>query len=399
MKQKLLDNLRWFENSGVMLPNDGLWGVAERVAVTNGNEALEEMLNSFPAWTMHKDHCIIEQRRADCNFQAAYMYLLASEVFQNDRYYKIACNILDFLFFRSGLLNRTRKKCPAGSWNWSHIKWEPIIYFDDNSWCIFLQYQIAQDFPELDARYHLKSWAGTLAEGLFVGATRVMNEGERDADGHWNDTDKIPWRGFLDLPHWGSLTCMALARAIREEKKEEYREFIQAYDSYIRSNAEKFTVSECAYAVIGSCAAYRYLSDEQYLRTAEKFGKWVVSKITPDGNIPAEHYEAPVGKHLVDTIYTVNWALLGLQSLSALRPEFRNEYEKVLNLVLHIQDKSPEPQYAGAWRGMYDMEKNSWGGGNCFEGGAGSIYTGWTNAPISSAIAMELLKRDLFSDK
>ena len=59
MKQKLLDNLRWFENSGVMLPNDGLWGVAERVAVTNGNEALEEMLNSFPAWTMHENHCII----------------------------------------------------------------------------------------------------------------------------------------------------------------------------------------------------------------------------------------------------------------------------------------------------------------------------------------------------
>ena len=109
MKQKLLDNLRWFENSGVMLPKDGLWGVAERVAVTNGNEAIEEMLNSFPAWTMHENHCIIEQRRADCNFQTAYMYLLAFKVFNDENYYEIARNILDFLYFRSGLLNRSRK--------------------------------------------------------------------------------------------------------------------------------------------------------------------------------------------------------------------------------------------------------------------------------------------------
>ena len=397
MKQALLNNLQWFENSGVMLPKDGLWGVAERVAVTNGNEAIEEMLNSFPAWTMHENHCIIEQRRADCNFQTAYMYLLAFKVFNDENYYEIARNILDFLYFRSGLLNRSRKKCPAGAWNWSHIKWEPIIYFDDDSWCVFLQYQIAEEFPELDARYNLRFWAGKLAEELLVGAVRVMNEGERDPEGHWNDTEKIPWRGWLDLPHWGSLTCMALARAAREEQKEEYKKFIQNYDTYINENAEKFTVSEYTYAVIGSCAAYHYLDDDRYLCTAKRFGQLIVSKVTPQGNIPAEHYEAPVGKHLVDTIYTVNWALLGLQSLSSLCPEFKGQFKKVMDLVLTIQDKSSEPQYAGSWRGMYDMEQRIWGGGDCFEGGAGSIYTGWTNAPISSVIAMELLKRNLFS--
>ena len=37
---------------------------------------------------------------------------------------------------------------------------------------------------------------------------------------------------------------------------------------------------------------------------------------------------------------------------------------------------------------MYDLNAKSWGGGNRFEGGAASIYTGWTNAPISIALLL-----------
>ena len=41
-------NLDWFRNSGVMDPADGSWGVAERIAVTDGNSALEKMLERQP---------------------------------------------------------------------------------------------------------------------------------------------------------------------------------------------------------------------------------------------------------------------------------------------------------------------------------------------------------------
>ena len=56
---------------------------------------------------------------------------------------------------------------------------------------------------------------------------------------------------------------------------------------------------------------------------------------------------------------------------------------KVLSLLLQIQDTTKKKYLYGCWRGMYDMEKGQWGGGDRFEGGANSIYTGWTNAPIS----------------
>ena len=43
MKTALQKNLNWFEKSGVMIPDSGIWGVAERVAVAKNNEAIEKM--------------------------------------------------------------------------------------------------------------------------------------------------------------------------------------------------------------------------------------------------------------------------------------------------------------------------------------------------------------------
>ena len=101
MKNSLLRNLNWFLNSGVMIPESGIWGVAERVAVTNGNEAIEVMKKSFPAWMQYDGYCVIEQRRADCNFETAYLFLLAGRALGETKYYDIAVNLLDYLYFRS----------------------------------------------------------------------------------------------------------------------------------------------------------------------------------------------------------------------------------------------------------------------------------------------------------
>ena len=394
MKNTLLKNLNWFEKSGVMIPENGIWGVAERVAVAKNNEAIEKMYSAFVAWTPHGDYSIIEQRRADCNFQAAYLFLLAFEVLGERKYYETAVNLLDFLYYRSGLLWRNKDQYPCASWNWSHIKRSSDVYFDDESWCVFLQLEIGKKYPELESKYNMKHWAMLLADELCAASIRVMHD-EKEKD-DWVDLTQKTWLGRLQLPHWGSLTVMALARAYQEEQKQNYLDFIQEYDEYLKKDPGIFNVSECSYALIGGCAAYRYTGDQRYLETARIFGEKVIGKIQENGNIPAEHYEAPTGTHLVDTIYTVNWALLGLQALAAIDEKYIPAYRKVLDLTVKIQDPSPEPQFNGCWRGMYDMEQNSWGGGDRYEGGAGSIYTGWTNAPISWVIAMEMKSENLF---
>ena len=134
LKESLVLTWGWFHNSGVMVPGDGKWGVAERVLLTGGNKTAELTRSAFPAWTSLKGYDIIEQRRADCNLETAYLFLLMQKLF-GDKYpaQRTAENILDFLFFRSGLLNRFGDTATVGTWDWSHIRRSHQIYFDDNS--------------------------------------------------------------------------------------------------------------------------------------------------------------------------------------------------------------------------------------------------------------------------
>ena len=134
MKQIIQKNLEWFKSSGVMFPSDGSWGVAERIAVSSGNSAMERILTVFPAFTEFDGGCIIEPRRADCNFQTAWIFLTAGRLFPGNGYELIGKNIIDFLYCRSGLLERsTGEEIVPGSWNWSHITRTRAIWYDDES--------------------------------------------------------------------------------------------------------------------------------------------------------------------------------------------------------------------------------------------------------------------------
>lgn len=397
LEKSLSMTWQWFRNSLVMYPMDGSWGVGERVMLTEGNEAMEHIITSFPAWTPHKEFYIIEQRRADCNMQSAYLFLLMHKIFsgkKNAPYKKTAENILDFLYFRSGLLNRGENTPLSGLWDWSHIKRSHVIYFDDDSWMLFLSWKIAKKFPALDKKYGIRKFALLLAERLLPGATRYFT-GEADPE-----KDKVEmgfyWQGKILLPHWGSLVCMALAETYRETKEEKYLSFIDLYEEYLMKNADTFTSSEFGYALIGSSCAYSVTGNKKSYECAKLFANKILAIMDKEtGCIPSEHYEAPSGKALADTIYTMNWAVLGLQNMASLDASYEEAYGKVLSLLLKIQDTSTKKFLYGCWRGMYDMEKGQWGGGDRFEGGANSIYTGWTNAPIAWACAFALMDSNL----
>jgi hypothetical protein len=383
LKDSLRANLRWFENSGIMVPGNGQWGVAERI-VLQGNSSMEKIYKSFPAWTEFAEYSIIEPRRADCNFEAALLFLLSSEVFKSKKYREIAVNILDFLYFRSGLLNRFPTEANMnGVWFWSHVK--KTIWFDDNSWNCIIPLLISERYPELDKKYELKKWALTLADSI---AETFKTHYE------FPEGFQTTWCGHLKLPHWGALVCMAMAKAYAVSPNPQYRNVIDRYYVHLEANKDTFIVSEQAYGILGSAFCYSALKDEKFKTLAEFFGNSLIKRMDPaTGNIPAEHDEAPLGAHLADTIYTVNWALLGFQNLTAIskRAEYRDAFIKLLHLLLRIQDRSPAQYLSGCWRGMYDLQTNTWGGGDCYEGGANSIYSGWTNAPIASCVALELL--------
>ena len=384
LARSLEASLGWFERSGVMSPADGSWGVGERIVMTEGNTALEKTLRSFPAYVRREGHVVMEHRRPDCNFEAALMFLLASKALDAPRLRDTAANLLRYLYCRSGMRNPDLSgagQYPAGAWKWAHHQWSFGIWFDDNAWNCAIPLAIAKFDPALDAEFGLRESALTLAGSLAAGF-------ERQFGANLAELKDIQWAGDLNSPHWGSLVAMAMAAAHAETGEARYAEVVARYDTHVRGRMDSFTTSERAYALLGACAA-------RNLGTARLFADSLLGQMDPaTGNIPSEWgKEAPVGKHLVDLIYTMNWAALGLQSLAVLTGEakYRQALEKALGLVVGIQDATPAAHLEGCWRGMYDLEAKAWGGGDCYEGGANSIYSGWTNAPLAIAIATELL--------
>lgn len=384
---------RWFSDSGIMAPPDGSWGVAERILLTAGNSAVQRVYESFPAWSECAGYSIIEQRRADCNLETAFLQLLWAEQHLAPGAAATAVNLLHYLYCRSGLLARSPRdsRIPRGVWNWSHIRWTPALWFDDNSWMCLLSLMIARMHPELDRRFALREWALLLARALAEGMEQSFPVDE-------HSLPAPPWSGHLRLPHWGSLVVMALCRAAAECPLPEAAALTDRYHEWILARQEQFTASEYAYAVLGSAMAARVRGDRLSCDTARCFSDRLLALIDPvTGNLPSQHFETPSGGHLVDLIYTVNWALPALQCSAALFDDarYRAAAERLLRLVLEIQDRSPEAHLGGCWRGMYDLNAGGWGGGDCYEGGANSIYSGWTNAPLGWAVAGHLSGRTL----
>ena len=50
-RESLQKSLNWFETSGIMTPADGSGGVAERLVITENNQALEKINSMFPLHT------------------------------------------------------------------------------------------------------------------------------------------------------------------------------------------------------------------------------------------------------------------------------------------------------------------------------------------------------------
>ncbi|MDR0931521.1 MAG: hypothetical protein LBM70_00660 [Victivallales bacterium] len=384
LKASLKATADWYCNSGIMRPIDGSWGIGERVLLTKDNSAVEKVYISFPSWTEHDSYSIIEQRRADCNLEAAFMFLLMSEYLNEEKYRTIAYNLLDYLYRRSGMLIRSGDN--AGGWGWSNLcAMAKKFWFDDNAWMCTLQLMIAAISPQWDKEFGMTDWALKLAGMIEKGFIAQFGK---------EPNPEFIWEGNLNLPHWGSLAIMALARTGQDK----YRPTTELYHKFLLSKKDELTTSEYGYALLGACMTNRYFHDAISLQVAEAFAQKILEKSDPEtGNIASEHYEAPSGANLADTIYTLNWAVLGLQCVSRLtgKSEYVAAYEKLLGLLLKIQDKTPEAHLFGCWRGMYDMETGNWGGGDRYEGGANSIYSGWTNAPIPWAMLNALKNKSL----
>jgi len=379
-----------------MDPADGSWGVAERILLSEGNEALAKALSDFDSHTPYDGYYILEHRRPDCNFEAALLFMLAAKAFNDESYLQVARNLVRYLHRRNGCRNNTTAEILSGIWGWATPP--PCLQYsywlDDNSWNATLSLLTAELDPRLDEELCLRQKGLESARALCRYFDCMLRNAEPPAGRPLNGADQAP--------HFSALAVMACAFAWYYSREEDFLEPVSRYLEIVAAGAihsnvlSKYddgrqTPSEHAYLILGlSCCAGTPL-EEEAVPLACRSADLILSIMNPDGSIPSRHFEAPSGDHLVDLIYTQNWATLGLVNLVAVtgREEYRKALEKSIGLLLSIQDCSREPHLAGCWRGMYDLKAGTWGGGDRYEGGAGSIYTGWTNAPISLALLLQ----------
>jgi hypothetical protein len=383
-----------------MRPSDGFWGVGERLLLTEGNKALETTLKSF-RWhsRLAPDVIALEHRRSDCNFQTALLFDFTAEYLGDATCKATADMILDYLFNRSSLLVTDKDSPVSGLWQFYQQQKVPSYWVDDNSWNIAIMLVLAKR-GRPDLRRHAINAARTL--NLFV--TRYFDEldkpkEERATIGHIS--------GLRLNPHWCGLATMALALASLEDHGTGYADTIARYyekralagpspddECSVRAAAHgglPWSLSEYAYLSIAAPVVARVTGLKTAAEVAQKAADILLGRQHDDGHFPSEHYETPASPRFADLVYTQNFASIGLQHCHNLLGDKKYEvaYRRSLEFLAKIQDSSDNPHLRGCWRGMYDTEKGTWGGGDEYEGGQSSVYSGWTNAPIATAFLFD----------
>jgi hypothetical protein len=401
-------SIQWFKNSGIMHPADGFWGVGERILVAEGNEAIEKINKYFYCQTILAPTVLaIEHRRADCNFETALEFDIASDVLKDPSLRIIAHNLIEFLTKRSALRHVLENDPTHNLWGWSMPLSSNACWTDDNSWVITMSLILARR-----GRNELKE-AGTAA-------ARQMRKHMKDFYNHLDKNGKEAkyenevMAGTNLSPHWLGLTTMAFSHAAVADPDTDYTNVVAKYYEYAPSGPPKFmtetrtptitglpwTLSEYGYLAFSAAVAAKQFGLASARDAAKLAADALVEHQHKDGHFAAEHDEAPIAPHLADLIYTQNWATLGLYHawLFFERDEkYRKAFDKSLTFLARIQDKSKEKYFKGCWRGLYDTKARKYGGGDKWEGGQGSIYSGWTNAPIALAFLFDVTGESLFT--
>ncbi len=401
-------NLQWFRNSGIMRPGDGFWGVGERIVITADNEALEQIARVFHCQTqLAPEAVVLEHRRADCNFQVALLFDLAAEALGDPSCKTVADNLVSYLVHRSGLRHVGENDPTRDLWGWSNPLSSQDCWTDDNAWVITLLLVLAQR-----GRPELKE------PGIAAGRAlnRLLRPVVEPLGQHGPDVplENPPLHGTNLSPHWLGLVTMALAHASAVDPATDYAELVTAYYTHAAAGPAKceaktraptstglpWTMSEYGYLALAGSVAARQFELPAARDAARVAANALISHQHDTGHFPAEYAEAPTAPHLADLIYTQNWATLGLYHAWLLfdrEPAYRRALDRSLAFLARIQGAGGAVWLDGCWRGLYDTRADGWGGGNRWEGGQGSIYSGWTNAPIALAFLFDLTGESLFA--
>ncbi len=364
--------------------------------------------------------------RSDCNGETALAFALRSKLDGDRRSRKIAGNLLDWLYFDSGLYKNDPTKADYGLIWWTPDsgkfygdndiriilsclgtsaildtdRWDKVVLRNivanfrttgrlgfryravldhrllARGWESYLQ----EPYEYLGPHYEAWIWASylwlydkTKYEPLLArtrGAIRRMMETYPDG---WTWTNGIQQeRGRMLLP---------LAWLIRVEDRPEYRAWLRRIAQDMR---------RCQ----APCGAIR-----------EELGALSRGRFRPPrSNKEYGEHEAPLiqnnGNLIADLLYTCNLTFLGLHEAHAAtgEPIYRETADRLAEFLIRVQVCSEtHPDLDGGWFRAFDYGRwDYWGSNACSGWGAWTIEVGWVQGWIPTVLALRELDWNLW---
>lgn len=369
-------------------------------------------------------------QRTDCTGESSLAFALRWRLDGDQRSRKIAGNLLDWVYFRSGLFNNDPMK-PMKS-NYGLLEWgegAKEIYFADNDVKAILGGMGTAAILESDRwndvliKNILGNFRTTGSKG-FRGNCLGPNERPWDWRTRWQRPtvnyhphyEAWIWASYLWLYHkTGFAPLLQRTRGAIETTMQAYPEKWHWTNGFQQERARMLLPLAWLVRVDDTPLHRQWLNrialdmrSDQHACGAllERLGEdpQLGEFGPPLSNTRAKHPEAPLimktGDPVADMLYTCNFAFFGLHEAYAATGDslYKEMEDKLADFLIRIQIRSKShPELDGAWFRAFDVNRwEYWAATSDQVFGPWLTEVGWTEGWITTVLAMRELKLNLW---
>jgi hypothetical protein len=381
-RRTLDNNLRWFEESGVLLRPDGSLGVAEWISGPDieGNRIPFGKRQGY------------SPERADCVFESALAYWLYGKVAASDRHREVGRNmLLNVMDFQRLSVNDSFYGL------WYTRGREGPIFQDDEAWAIMgslAGYRYTRQ-PMFMHRGRLV--ADTAAKIFAKGAPR---EAEAAGPAHPRPSDRgqmiAAWLYAYGIT--GDRAFLTLALPALHGLMESFPKIAGSLPAH---------TGESTRFLLPLALASVYSTDPAFPAALREQAEYLVSRMAPCGAIQEEGVYTgskvqggdlslihDSSEPISDQLYTTSFAAMNFWiAYKATGNEFyRENFFRVVDFLVRIQIESRDRTINGGWMRGFDYSLWEYYGSNADQSWtAYCLETGWDNAIIDIALELYLL--------
>jgi hypothetical protein len=381
-RRALDNNIRWFEQSGVLLRPDGSLGVAEWISGPDieGNRIPFGKRQGF------------SPERADCVFESGLAFWLYGKIAISERHRTIGRNML----FNIMDFQRLDVNDPFHGL-WYTRGREGPVFQDDEAWAI-----ISSLAGYRYTREPIFMHRGSLAAG--VAATVFDNGAPKAAEAADPAHPRPSDRGQM-IAAWLYVYGMTGERAFLDRALSALRELIKSFPE--SSASVPSHTSESARFLLSLALACAYCDDRAYLTALREQAEYLASRMAPCGAIQEQGVFTgskvqggdlslihDSSEPITDQLYTTGFAAMNLWIAYKATGDafYRDNFYRVTDFLVRIQIESPDPTINGGWMRGFDYSLWEYYGSNADQSWTSyCLETGWCNAIIDLALGLYLL--------